>query len=223
MRTLLSLLTIILIAFCSDSKAQQVTYSLGKYLVQTKDAGKQENNEKMVMELMPNGVLSILLVNRKKPMIMAKLKPLSKTKIAVEFNPFFDKLSGDYTLKYLSKNRFKLYSELGEMLFFPFDEEKVIANNKAMNIEGTWHFKDNEEEITLTFSLPNQLHIQKKKKYSQKSGDVFWISQSNGKEITISASLFFNVFSGTLQQVKIKENQLHFTYKGKKYALQKKS
>lgn len=221
MKTIIYILTIVLFASCNTTKAQKNVCPQGKYLVEMIDAKTKASKGKVLMKITEDDILYLLFANKRKPMPLAKMETVGRNKIDMEFNPFLADLSGVYRLKYLPQNHFELSSDDSQMLFFPFYEEEVAESNKAMNVEGKWYMKNDEEELTFDFKLPNRVHIQHKKDYEQTSGDVFWATQVNGEDITISATLFFNTFSGTFKQVERKQNQLLFTYKGKRYKMLK--
>lgn len=243
MKAIIYVWAVVIINSCGITKAQQNTISAkkeqqkkspvkavqqgnlpaGKYLVLMQNANQPKNEKKIPLQITSNGTLTVFFASKRKPMPLARVKSAKNNEFHLEFSPLFDSgLSGNYTLKHLPQNHFKLTSKNGEMLFFPFNEQEVAVNNKTKkDIVGKWRMKNNEEEIIFQFYLPNKLHIQKNEKYEQTASDVFWVSQVNGEAITVASSVFFSVFSGTLEQVKIKGNELHFTYKGKLYKMNK--
>lgn len=191
----------------------------GKYLVLMNDADGENTDKKTPVEINKDGILLILLANGD-TMPLAKMTD-KKTHIKIDFMFLFEETSGDFNLKYLPQGHFQLKNEQAELLFFPFIKEEVTVNNKAMGIAGQWTMKNKEETLILEFKLPYTLHIEHTKDYTKSIGDVFWVSQINGEDVTVTNTLFFDKMSGILQQTEIVDDKLHFTYKGKEYEMQK--
>lgn len=193
----------------------------GDYLLLINDVDNKDTDQKMPVRVRKDGILLILLAN-------GDMMPLAKMtdqqpKVNLEFMPLFEEFSGDFALEYLPQENFQLTNKKVEFLFFPFIKEEVTANNKATEIAGKWIMKNEKETLVLDFKLPYTLHITQKEEYESTSGEVFWVSQINGEDITVTNALFFNKMAGTLKQVQVTNNVLHFYYKGKAYVLQRAS
>lgn len=215
------MILIVSFVFCGTAKAEQSKLPVGKYLALMQNADKPKENKKIAIEITSEGILSIFFVTKRKPMPLARVKSEKAATFSLEFNPLFDaRLSGDYKLKYFPNNQFQLTSNKNKMFFFPFiEQEVVVSNQRKKEIIGRWFMKRGNETWTLDFKLPYTLEIKRTQEYESSSSSVFWVSQANGEDITVSATLFFDVFAGTLKKVRIENGDLCFTYKGKQYKM----
>ncbi len=198
-------------------KAESTNIPKGKYLMLI-----PTNNDKfkLPINVIGNNIMQVFFANGNEPITLAE-QHNKGDKIILDFIPLLDSLSGAYNFMYLAKGCFKLYNKHKELLFFPFIEQEIAVHNKDIHIQGKWHIKNNDEELTLNFTMPNIVEISIKNKTTNKKDKCFWMSQINGEDVTISSSLYFNAFTGTLKQIYVSNNILHFDYNGKHYKMNK--
>ncbi len=220
MKLFIYILALTNLMICSPIAAQKHSFPVGKYLVLMTDFEDDEPDEgKMVMEINKDGILVALSPNKKQSATPLAQLSTKGEKINIEFIPFLEDLSGDFTLKHLSEKEFELKNKQGSLLFSPFKTNEI--GSTEMEIAGKWQMKEGDNELLLDFQLPNVVHVIKKEKYMKAEGDFFWVNEENSSAITIAASLFSSPFSGTLKQIQVKSNNLHFDYKGKHYKMKR--
>ncbi len=220
MKLFLSILTLVSLAICSPITAQEHSFPVGKYLVLMTDFDDDKPDEsKMVMELNKDGILLALSPNKKHSSTPLAQLTLKGEKINIEFIPLLEDLSGDFTIEYLSEKKNELKNSQGSLLFSPFSTNEI--GKIEMEIAEKWCMKKGDDELVLNFQLPNVVHVIKKENYIKAEGDFFWVSKENDNDISITASLFSSPFAGTLKQIQVKNNNLHFDYKGKHYQMER--
>ncbi len=229
MKTISTILFLFLMATCSastqkmsDGKHKEpALYPQGKYLLLIED--KEKNNEAdaamTAVEITKNNELVALQADGEEPEAIAQLQ-FGNGKVKMDFIEFLADCSGEYEIKYETHEVFSLYGTKKTITLHPFEINEI--GNRDMGIVGKWYCREGDRDITLDFQLPNVVHIVEKQDGFTLDEYSFWGSVPSGEDIFITAVPIFNPFAGTLEQIHVKDNLLHFDYKGKHYKMKKK-
>ncbi len=211
---------LLIVAMGSMAKAQSSNSLVGQYLmsVQVKGKPKEADPMRTAIAITPNNELQALQADGEEPEPIAQLK-FEKDKVHMQFIPFLEDMSGEYSINYQTHGAFVLDGEQREIMLLPFEPDEIA--NQEMGIVGKWHLKENNKDITIDFQLPNVVHVIQKEDNFTLDEYFFWGVYPNGEDIFVTAEPFFNPFSGTLKQIQVKDNTLHFEYKEEHYAMPK--
>ncbi len=211
---------LLIVAMGSMAKAQSSNRLVGQYLMSVQEKGKAKEVDPMktAIAITPNDELQALQADGEEPEAIAQLQ-FEKDKVHMQFIPFLENMSGDYNINYQTHGAFVLDGEQREIMLLPFESDEIT--NQEMGIVGKWYLKENNKDITIDFQLPNVVHIIEKEDGFTLDEYCFWGAYPNGEDIFVTAVPIFNPFAGVLKQIQVKENTLHFDYKGKHYAMRK--
>ncbi len=210
----------LLIIVGNIANAQSSNSLVGQYLmsVQVKGKAKEADPMKTAIAITPNNELQALQADGEEPEAIAQLQ-FEKDKVHMQFIPFLGDMSGDYNINYQTHGAFVLDGEQREIRLLPFEPDEI--GNQEMGIVGKWHLTENNKDISIEFQLPNVVRVIEKKDNLTLDEYFFWGAYPNGEDVFVTAVPFFNPFSGTLKQIQVKDNVLHFDYKGEHYAMPK--
>ncbi len=201
-----------------EHKEPILHYPQGKYLITIYEKGKKKVPKLMLTaaEIKQNGELVVLQADGEAPEYIARLQ-FGKEQVNMQFIPALSDCSGTYKVRYETHEVFSFIGEKKEIFLSPFEPNEI--GNREMGITGKWYCKEGNMEITLDFQLPNVVHIIEKQGGFTLDEYSFWGSVPNGEDIFITAVPIFNPFAGTLEQIHVKDNILHFDYNEKHYQM----
>ncbi len=196
-------------------------YPQGKYLITIYEKGKKKAPKLMptATEITQKNELVVLQADGEEPEFIAQLQ-FGKEQVDMQFIPFLSDCSGTYKVRYETHEVFSFIGEKKEITLYPFEPDEI--GNREMGITGKWYCKEGDMEITLDFQLPNVVHIVEKQGGFTLDEYSFWGGVPSGEDIFITAVPIFNPFAGTLEQIYVKDNVLHFDYNGKHYTMTQK-
>ncbi len=208
-------------SFFNEGQRDRAYCPQGKYLITVYEKGKKKAPKLMLtaVEITQDNELVVLQAGGEDLESIAQLQ-FGKERVNVQFIPFLSDCSGNYKIQYETHGVFSFIGEKKEITLFPFESDEI--GNREMGITGKWYCKEGDTEITLDFQLPNVVHIVEKQDGFTLDEYSFWGSLTNGEDIFITAVPLFNPFAGTLKQIYVKDNVLHFDYNGKHYAMTQK-